>query len=66
VNNTCVFRTDDCSLSRPCAKCRDASSHAAHGVIRFGAHGFKGGRYIKEEPVSYQRHRGGYWHARAA
>lgn len=66
MNNTCVFRTESCSLSCPCSKCRDVSSHAAHALIRFGARGFKGGRYSKAAPVSYQRHREGYWHVRAA
>jgi hypothetical protein len=37
--NECPFRTEGCSLSRPCHKCRLDSTRQAHVLVRFDARG---------------------------
>jgi len=35
----CPHRTEGCSLSRPCHKCRLDATRQAHVFVRFDAHG---------------------------
>lgn len=63
---TCPFRTKACTLSTPCAKCRQVSTHAAHVLVRFEARGTHGGRSGKEGRPPYQSKHGGYWERTAA
>jgi hypothetical protein len=64
--NTCPFRTETCTLSTPCHKCRDVAITVAHTQVRFDSHGRRRGAYTKERPVRYQTRHGGYWQNKAA
>jgi hypothetical protein len=64
--NTCQFRTEACSLSCPCPKCREVAIHAAHVLVRFDSQGRLRGRRGKNEATHYHGNRGGYWGMQAA
>jgi len=64
--NTCLFRTQACSLSRPCSKCRGATSYEAHIIIRPTSRVGLRKSSSKAGRTRYLPKRGGYWHRQAA
>jgi hypothetical protein len=65
--NTCPFRTNACSESCPCSKCRAVAVRAAHVLVRFNSQGKRRARrYRTEVRTHYQTKSGGYWQGRAA
>jgi hypothetical protein len=57
----CPHRTEGCSVSRPCHKCRMDSSHRAHVLIRFDSRGTRrqtrqiGRAHYIENPTYWER-----------
>ncbi|MPZ50294.1 MAG: hypothetical protein GEU75_13520 [Dehalococcoidia bacterium] len=60
------FRTETCTLSTPCSKCRSASINAAHTPVRFDAGGRRRGRHHAGGVTRYETRGGGYWQRAAA
>jgi hypothetical protein len=62
---TCPYRTQGCSLSLPCRKCRAAAIRRAHVFVRYDSQGRRKTVKGSEERRLYEA-RPDYWHEAAA